>query len=558
MSTPRPASSLPRALGLIAPLGLVAMPAGAATLQANSRIEQVTLYPDAAVVTRRLAVEIPAGSHDILLPDLPMTADPASLRVEASGSGRLLLGGIDLRMGVAEAKADAELEARLKARREARDRLADRIDTTETRKAMVQRLAQGDPAPKDGKPLDLESWLKAVDAVGKTLQTLNDELRGLRIEETKINEEITALEAAVGQPGTQNPRRVAAIAVEAPEAIKATLTVSYRVAGASWRPVYDARLDTRGAKPSLELTRRALIRQRTGEDWREAKVVLSTLRVQRGTAAPVLGSERLGFYEPPPPRSLPMPMAAAPAPEAVARMAEQDRRQKMAAERSEPAEEQQAQLAANPFHAEFTLPGTVTLPSGNEERSLRLASEAIEPKLQHKAAPVLDPTAYLEASFNLKGEAPLLPGEVLLTRDGAFIGRARLGAIAGGDKVELGFGADERVKITRIPLQKEARDAGIFGSNRTEDNRFRTDIRNLHAFPVTLQLLDRLPISEDQAITIERLSEMTKPDIENVEDRRGVMAWNLTLAPQESKAVVTAWRVRWPQGKTLRPQPLPR
>ncbi len=212
MTTPRPASSLPRALGLIAPLGLAAMPAGAATLQANSRIEQVTLYPDAALVTRSLAIEIPAGSHDILLPDLPMTADPASLRVEASGTGRLLVGGIDLRMGVAEPKADAELEARLRARREARDRLADRLDTTETRKAMVQRLVQGDPAPKDGKPLDLESWLNAVDAVGKTLQTLNDELRGLRIEEAKINEEIAALEAAIGQP----PRRTRAASRPSP------------------------------------------------------------------------------------------------------------------------------------------------------------------------------------------------------------------------------------------------------------------------------------------------------------------------------------------------------
>lgn len=556
MSTPRPASSLPRALGLIAPLGLAAMPASAAALQANSRIEQVTLYPDAALVTRSLAIEIPAGSHDILLPDLPMTADPASLRVEASGTGRLLVGGIDLRMGVAEAKPDAELEARLKARREARDRLADRVDTTETRKAMVQRLAQGDPAPKDGKPLDLESWLNAVEAVGKTLQTLNDELRGLRIEETRINEEIAALEAAIGQPGTQNPRRVAAIAVEAPEAIKATLTVSYRVSGASWRPVYDARLDTRGAKPALELTRRALIRQRTGEDWREAKVVLSTLRVQRGTAAPVLGSEKLAFFEPPTARMSPLP--AAPAAEALAMSAVGNQRQKVASDRAETAEEQQAQLATSPFHAEFTVPGAITLPSGNEERSLRLASEAIEPKLQHKAAPVLDPTAYLEASFTLNGEAPLLPGEVLLARDGAFIGRTRVNAIAGGDKVELGFGADERVKITRVPLQKEARDPGIFSSNRTEDNRFRTDIRNLHAFPVTLQLLDRVPISEDQAITIERLPEMTKPEIENVEDRRGVVAWNLTLQPQETKAIVTAWRVRWPQGKTLRPQPLPR
>ncbi|MCA3606188.1 MAG: mucoidy inhibitor MuiA family protein [Methylobacterium sp.] len=563
MTTPRPASSLPplgRALGLIAPLGLAAIPAHAATIEARSRIERVTLYPDAAIVTRSLSIDLPAGSHDILLPDLPMAADPASLRAEASGNGRLVLGGIDLRMGVAEARADAELEARLKAKREARDRNADRMESTETRKAMVQRLAQGDPAPRDGKPLDLESWLKAVDAVGKTTQALNDELRGLRIEEARITEEIAALEAAIGQPGAQNPRRVAAIAVEAPEALKATLTVSYRVAGASWRPVYDARLDTRGARPALELTRRALIRQRTGEDWREVKVALSTLRVQRGTAAPVPGSERLGFHEPPPPRPLPMPMpmpmAAVPVPDQPTTGIEESRRQRMAAERMEPAEEQQAQLATNPFHAEFAVPGAISLPSGNEERSLRLASEAIEPKLQHKAAPLLDPTAYLEASFNLKGDAPLLPGEVLLSRDGAFIGRARVHAIAGGDRVELGFGADERVKITRVPLQKEARDPGIFGSNRTEDHRFRTDIRNFHAFPVALQLLDRLPISEDQAISIERLPEMTRPDVENVEDRRGVVAWNLALAAQEAKAIVTAWRVRWPQGKVLRPQPV--
>lgn len=559
MTTPRPASSLPplgRALGLIAPLGLAAFPAHAATIEARSRIERVTLYPDAAIVTRSLSIDLPAGNHDVLLPDLPMNADPASLRVEASGNGRLMLGGIDLRLGVAEARADAELQARLRAKREARDRNADRMDSAETRKAMVQRLAQGDPAPRDGKPLDLESWLKAVDAVGKTTQALNDELRGLRIEEARITEEIAALEAAIGQPGARNPRRIAAIAVEAPEALTATLTVSYRVAGASWRPVYDARLDTRGAKPSLELTRRALIRQRTGEDWREAKVVLSTLRVQRGTAAPILDSERLGFYEPTPPR--PLPLAAAPASDQLAMSEREDRRQRMAAERMEPAEEPQAQLATSPFHAEFMVPGNITLPSGNEERSVRLASEVIEPKLQHKAAPVLDPTAYLEASFNLKGDAPLLPGEVLLSRDGAFIGRARVHAIAGGDRVELGFGADERVKITRVPLQREARDPGIFGSNRTEDHRFRTDIRNLHGFPVTLQLLDRLPISEDQAISIERLPEMARPDVENVEDRRGVVAWNLALAPQEAKAVITAWRVRWPQGKTLRPQSLPR
>jgi uncharacterized protein (TIGR02231 family) len=529
--------------------------AEAATLQAPSRIDQVTLYPDAAIITRLVSVDIPAGSHDILLSDLPLSADPASLRVEATGTSRLVIGGIDLRMGTGDAKPDAALASKLKAAREARDRLQDKIEASEGRKSMIQRLAERDPAPSDGKPFDIESWLRAVDAVGKGLQATNDELRGLRIELAKLDEEITVLEAAIGRPQAPQPKRLASIAIEAAEAGKATLKISYRVQGASWRPVYDARLDTRGAKPGLELTRRALLRQRTGEDWRDARVTLSTLRVQRGTAAPVLPSQRLGFYEPPSPA--PMPRATqAPVPGALAMQAGPGR---LKSEQSSSDDSEGvydvARLETTAFQAEFTLPSPVTLPSGNEERSFRLASASITPDLQHKASPALDTTAYLETAFVLPGEAPLLAGEVLLTRDGAFIGRSRLADRAAGDRLVLGFGADERVSIKRVPVMRELRDPGLLSSMRAEENRFRIDVRNLHAFPVTIQIVDRLPVSEDQQITIERLPDMTKPDLENLEDRRGVFAWNATLAPQEAKSFTSAWRVRWPQGRIVRPMP---
>jgi uncharacterized protein (TIGR02231 family) len=527
----------------------------AATISAPSRIDQVMLYPDAAIVTREVSVDIPAGSHEVLISDLPLSADPASLRVEASGSRRLVIGGIDLRMGAGEVKPDVALVTKLKAAREARDRLQDKIEATEGRKSMIQRLTERDPAPTDGKPFEIESWLRAVDAVGKGLQATNDELRGLRIEQAKLDEEITVLEAAIGKPQAPQPRRFAAIAIEAAEAGKATLMVSYRVQGASWRPVYDARLDTRGAKPGLELTRRALLRQRTGEDWREARVTLSTLRVQRGTAAPIIQTQKLGFLEPPAPA--PMPRAVqAPAPETLAMQAGPGRLRAAADQNREvAAAELEAKAEATAFQAEFTLPMPVTLPSGHEERSFRLASGNITPELQHKASPALDTNAYLETSFVLPGEAPLLAGEVLLTRDGAFIGRSRLSDKAAGDRLDLGFGADERVVIKRVPVMREAREPGLLSSTRSEENRFRIDVRNLHAFPVTIQIVDRLPISEDQQITIERLADMTKPDLETIEDRRGVFAWNATLAPQEAKSFTTAWRMRWPQGRIVRPIP---
>lgn len=546
-----------RATMLAAGVSVIAITAAdAATIEAQSRIDRVILYPDAALVTRQVAVDIPAGSHEIILPDLPPTLDPASLRVEGQAASRVVIGGIDLKLSPLPPKADAELDRKLKALKAERDRLHDRIEAGEGRKAMIQRLAQGAGEGKDNRPIDIEQFMKAADAVGKGLLVVNEELRGLRTEEARLDEEIAAIEAARGQPGRQQ-KRVAVIPVEAAEAGRATLSISYRVRGASWRPVYDARLDMRSAKPGLDLTRRALIRQTTGEDWVEATVVLSTQRVARGTAAPTLSSERAGFFERPQPA--PMPRAAvAPVPEALSMaMADQTLRGK-AAEPGPRMEEAQATVEASAFQTEFTVPGRVALPSGNEEKSIRLGQEKLEPSLRHRAVPGLDPTAYLEAAFTWKGNAPILAGEVLLNRDGAFIGRGRFRDVAEGEETRLGFGADDKVKVTRVPLMREAREPGLLGSTKSDDFRFRIEVKNLHAFPVEIAVLDRQPISEDQQITIERLADMSKPDQENVEDRRGVFQWNASLKPQETRGFLNAYRIRWPAQREIRVMPLPR
>ncbi|CAN1533436.1 Conserved hypothetical protein CHP02231 [Rhabdaerophilaceae bacterium] len=529
--------------------------AHAASLEAASRISNVILYPDAALVTRVVMLDIPPGSHEIILPDLPISVDPGSLRAEANGTADVTIGGIDLRTTIGKPAADAELALRLKTRKDSRDRLSDTIEAAEGRKIMIQRLAQLDPTSL-AKGLDLEVWLKAVEAVGTGLQAVNHELRTLQIDISKLDEEIAALAAAIGEPERQGPKRLAAIAIEARSAGQMQLHLSYRVRGASWRPIYDARLDTLGPRPGLQLTRRAILHQATGEDWADIRITLSTLRVQRGTAAPAISGERIAIREIQPPMPAPLPRAAAS--DSVAQFAGKTSRREEVASRLERIDEQQASVEASAFQADFVVPGTSSLPSGHEEKSVMIVSERFEPALRHKAAPALVATAYLEAQFILKGDVPLLAGEILLTRNNAFIGRGRLGDAAPGETIKLGFGADDRVKISRVPLLREAKDAGLFGAMRSEEFRFRNDIRNLHGFPVEVEVHDRLPISEDQQITVERLPDTTKPDIESVDDRRGVMAWHVKLAPHESRSLATAWRVRWPNGKHLVTSPLPR
>ena len=183
--------------------------------------------------------------------------------------------------------------------------------------------------------------------------------------------------------------------------------------------------------------RRAQVQQRTGEDWSDVALRVSTVRINRGATAPDLPPLQVAFYEPPPPIA-----AGRPAP--MSRSMES---------RDHQPEAPAAAVEATAFQATFAVPGRVTVPQ-DATKSFVLGKRSLAPALLVKAAPVVDETAYLEASFVNDDEAPLLPGEVAIHRDGAYVGKARLKLTAPGDTVELGFGADDKVKVTRVPLRR--------------------------------------------------------------------------------------------------------
>ena len=73
-----------------------AFPALADTITAESRITEVTVYPDGARLTREITFAAPsAGTHELLVTDLPWDSDPAAMQL-VPGAG-LQLGAFSLR-----------------------------------------------------------------------------------------------------------------------------------------------------------------------------------------------------------------------------------------------------------------------------------------------------------------------------------------------------------------------------------------------------------------------------------------------------------------------------
>lgn len=537
--------------------------AGAAETELASRIDRVTVYPDGAVVTRLGRAELMQGASQIVLRGLPAAIDPASIRVEGkgfsqgSGDGAFTVGAVDVRLAPGEAKPvlDAVIEGKLKALIEEKEALAGRIGAIEAKRATIERFAQigPDKLGPDGKALPVGDWPAVFDAIGTALVKVHDELRGVRSRLVEVEAEIAALERArpqASRPGA--PRRDVAIAVEAPQPVAAEFTVSYRVSGASWTPVYEARLTTGGDRPEIVLTRRAELRQRTGEDWSEVALTLSTTRSAGGTRAPDLAPMQVMFFEPPVVYESRPRTTLAPAPMAPAAREMKSAQDSAAAPVPQEASLATASLEAGAYQASFRVPGRASIPQDGASKTVVLTQSRVSPTLSARATPELEEKAYLEAAFTHEEEAPLLPGQVFLHRDGSYIGRGRLGLVAPGDKVELGFGADDKLKVTRAPVRRRENEPDWLGQTRTDLREFRTVVKSLHSQPVKVTVTERIPFSESSAITVETIAANTTPPTEKqVENKRGVSAWSFELAPGAEKEIRLSYRIKWPGDREL-------
>lgn len=546
--------------------------AAAAELDLASRIDRVTVYPDGAVITRLGRAELLQGASQIVLRGLPATIDPASIRVEGKGDGSFSIGAVDVRLAPGDAKPlDSVIEAKLKALRDEKEVLAGQAGAIEAKRGTIERFAQTGPDKlgPDGKALPVADWPAIFDAIGTALVKVNAELRTVRSRASEIESEIAALERArpqTGRPGA--PKRDVAIAVEAPAPVAAEFTVSYRVAGANWTPLYEARLATgsAGAKPEINFMRRAELRQRSGEDWADVAVTLSTTRSAGGTRAPDLAPMQVMFFEPQEiyqarerameqarkqatERAAPPAIASAPAPRGFgATQAQEDRV-------AQPATIAASTIEAGAYQASFQVPGRITVPQDGSSKAVLLSQSKVSPNLSARTTPELEEKAYLEAAFTHEDEAPLLPGEVFLHRDGGYIGKGRIGLVASGDKVELGFGADDKLKVTRAPVRRRENDPTWLGQSRTDLREFRTVVKSLHAQPVKVTVTERVPFSETSAITIETLPQTTPPTEKQVGDKRGVQAWTFDLAPATEKEIKLAYRIKWPGDREVTFQP---
>ncbi|HKB16757.1 MAG TPA: mucoidy inhibitor MuiA family protein, partial [Planctomycetota bacterium] len=435
----------------------------------ETKIASVTVYGDRALVVRKGEAELADGVRRFTIGKLPAGVSDDSVRLKV-GRGAMVV-GVEVRQKTDREAASAAFEELRRKRAEvarALDAAKDEVATLEAAREYITALRAAS-AEKISKgmvegALDPAKWGDGLKFVSSNLTENAKDLREARYRTAGLQEELAALDQKIGsvQGGQLVPYKEAVVSIAAGGTGKAPVEVEYLIGGAGWRPVYDLRAaeDFSG----VALAYRAAVRQRTGEDWGEVEMTLSTARPQLGASPPPLQTMRLVVAPPPGAeerRAFPPAAAAGKARGEEKVRALRDAEGLVAADEAKleldslaPAAPSEAAVEERGISIQFHVPRAETVPADGEEHVVLVSESTIDVRPEHSATPKSAARVFLKGKAKNTTAFPILAGIASVYFGPDFVGRAPLRDIRPGEEFDLFLGQDPGVTVERKKVKE--------------------------------------------------------------------------------------------------------
>lgn len=514
----------------------------------RSDVSEVTIYPQGAKITRTVPFSIPAGVHDLILPDLPDSTPLEYVRVFVDGAR---MGAMTLRSDyvpprdevktaeLAEAEANIKaIEAQIQGKQDEVAHIRLTATAAKSRLRFLDHLGEGDDMMAAGvdtlrqlsNMIGEEALVAQQVALTAEIEARNTEmaLEDLRETLAKAQQGLSALVPEVQE------RAFLSVAVDADAETQGVLTVSYFIKDAAWGPVYDMYL-TRGSSASVDILRGGFVTQWTGENWTDVSLILSTVQPSDQIEPSQLFTQRRRVEDPAPAlpkrsfENLAEPVVEAPV------------------------------IIDETSYARFdgpavvyVYPTPVSIASGADAVRLKLGELTTGADVQARAVPMRDDTAFLVAEIINDTEEEILPSEfVSLFVDDTFVGTTSTEGVPIGAQADLPFGPIDGLRLKRLVLNQNQGDRGLLTKSNERTQSAQIEVKNLSKDTWSLRVLDRVPYSEQDDLNI-AWSALPQADEIDVDGRRGILAWDLTLEPGDVQTIRINQSLSWPDGKILR------
>ena len=515
-----------------------------------SKIKDVTLYSNQALVTREADMEVRQGFNEIQISLDAFRIDPDSVTARVFGEGEIL--SVQYKeLPVVDAPQDFinNLAKKIEALQISRQGVIDKKRILQNKATFLGAFLEFSQTQI---PKEIQTRLPAVEDLENTLAFLDTGfgeiyagLQTLDIEIKKLDAEIKALEEELqARKGAAKANaKVIAIQFNAAKSQHIRVETQYLVQHAGWSPLY--KVSVSSGFDAIDMTMFAKITQKSGENWRSASLSVSNVIPLRGVRLPSLSSWIL---------DIPRPLArvarrsGAVAQKSVpgAMMADEATEVEKGPEEAAFAETEVRRLSLS---FEYILPQPVDIESRDTETVLPLFTKNLQGTVSHFTIPQKSLRTYLVARISADSE--LLPGPLNVYFGGRYVGKTLLAEKRAGEGFELALGADREVTVKREKIRDKVKETAFFGKVERDtvvrEVAYKMTVENLKSVSATVKVLDNIPVSRTDRIELKDIVITPEPAVKNFNDREGVMLWNLDLAPSEKREINIAFVVSYPK-----------
>lgn len=557
---------------ILVPIMLLAMAAcalGVQTIEQKARISQAVVYNDRCEITRTYKQALGPGEYLVKFTDLPAGLFDNSVRASGSGSAEAKISGVKVETQYLDTltnKAYKALEDTLTQLREQVQSISDRLTLISKETDFLERIktastSDSRPREQDKAPMpSVNQWMSLFGFYDAKYETLNREVRTLEKSKKTLEQRMDAVQKRLSRisSGGQMTKKIVSVNLAVERAGSLDLEISYMMMGAAWHPLYDIRVSPEGKE--VEFSYYGVIYQTTGEDWKDAKVVLSTARPSVSGEAPEVRTWYLDISQPYYRKGA----------------AEQAARQNIAQSKMQMNLEpvQETMTITGGFNADygaamagvvstttseveatgtsyvFATPGVNDIPSDGEPHKIPIAFEKLGAQFEYTSVPRLKPHAYLRAKVTNTTEYPFMAGDINVFFGNNFVGGSAIGTVIPSEKFEASLGVDEGIKITRKKLKDLTED----GRRVKKTYAYKVKVKNLKKDAETITVYEQWPVSKNDQIKVKLVSPKFDDEKEEwgiKEKPNGVIEWKMRLNPQQEQEMALEYQVEYPRGAAV-------
>lgn len=528
-------------------------PALANPLTQAAHLDNVTVFLRGAELFNSSRIALPAGESEVVFTNVATGLNAQSLMVEADN------GVVVQSTGVRRDFLSENLSPEVEALKKQREDVGQEKQRLEARRAVIQ--AQLDVL-ENNRAMGGESASVSVEQVNQMLQLVGSKMDELLLADIQLRQQLeeveknlTRLTSQLEEAQQKNERAVNQVLVKfySDKAVTANVRLSYVVNDAGWVPTYDVRVDS--ISGPVQLGYKADVYQNSGINWDKVKLTLSSGNPSEGAQAPTiapwyidlqketkLGKSSAGWLnsesldEAAPPRPAPVPMEM-PAGRMVA-----DERSKM--KRSLPSF---VITDAGGVNTRFSISLPYNIASDGKAHSVLVKQSEVKGNYRYVSVPKREQNAFLQVQLQDWEKLNLLPGRSNVFFEGSFVGQGQINPRNIQDTLDISLGRDKKILIKREDERLTTDKAALFGNTSSRKYVYGIEVKNTRAEPITLNVLDQIPLSRNSAVTVEELkyggAEYNKDS--------GEVSWKLELKPGESRKMSFGYTVKFPQNERV-------